>query len=148
MPRASRSNKPVGLGLDIIEIDRIAKLARSNKKFLTRVFSKEEIRYCEGKKKKWQHFAVRFAAKEAVWKAAGLSGLKLRDISIRRGPSGKPGVILSGKAAPHISVSLSHSESYAAAVALCTSAPKPIPRARSTAGLRPRRRTSVSGRKK
>ncbi len=101
-----------------METKRIAALARRNSRFLTRVFSSEEIRYCQGKKKKWQHFAVRFAAKEAVWKAVGRAGLRLKDISIRRGPTGKPSVVLEGKAAPGIQISLTHSEQYAAAIAL------------------------------
>ena len=82
MPRASRSNSPGGLGLDIVEIDRISKLARSNPRFLTRVFSKDEIAYCKGKRRKWQHFAVRFAAKEAVWKALGLPGLAVYPLQV------------------------------------------------------------------
>ncbi len=104
--------------MDIVETRRIAALARRNRRFLTRVFSPEEIRYCKGKKKKWQHFAVRFAAKEAVWKAVGRAGLRLRDISIRRGPTGKPSVVLEGRLARGIQISLTHSEQYAAAVAL------------------------------
>lgn len=104
--------------MDIVETRRIAALARRNRRFLTRVFSPEEIRYCKGKKKKWQHFAVRFAAKEAVWKAVGRAGLRLRDISIRRGPTGKPSVVLEGRVAREIQISLTHSDQYAAAVAL------------------------------
>ncbi len=117
------------LGLDIVETRRIAALARRNGRFLKRVFSPEEIRYCKGKKKKWQHFAVRFAAKEAVWKAVGRAGLRLRDISIRRGPTGKPSVVLEGCLAPHIEISLTHSAQYAAAVAL-VSRPFPSPAGR------------------
>jgi len=106
------------LGIDIVEIGRVSRLAKNSKRFLDRVFSKEEIRYCRDKKKKWQHFAVRFAAKEAIWKAVGQAGLNLKDISIRRGPSGRPSVILEGRAAPFIQVSLTHTERYAAAVAV------------------------------
>jgi len=108
----------LGLGIDIVEIRRIARLAKLNTRFLNRVFSKEEIAYCSGKKGKWQHFAVRFAAKEAVWKALGSSGLALRDISIRRDRLGRPHVVLRGRLAPRVHVSLTHSEEYAAAVAL------------------------------
>lgn len=104
--------------MDLVETKRIAALARRNSRFLKRVFSDEEIRYCRGKKKKWQHFAVRFAAKEAVWKAVGRSGLRLKDISIRRGSTGKPSVVLEGRVAREIQISLTHSEQYAAAIAL------------------------------
>jgi holo-[acyl-carrier protein] synthase len=106
-----------GIGLDIVEIDRIAKLARRNPRFLTRVFSPQEVKYCRSKKKSWQHFAARFAAKEAVWKALGSEGVALRDISVSRSGDGKPGVLLRGRPAPEIHLSLSHSDQYALAVA-------------------------------
>ena len=109
----------VGLGLDIVEIERVRKLALKNKRFLKRVFSPEEIRYCETKKKKWQHFAVRFAAKEAVWKALGRDGLALSAISVRRDARGRPSVKIAGKKpAGKLEISLSHSEVYAMAVAM------------------------------
>jgi len=104
----------------VVEIRRISSLARRNPRFLKRVFSEEEIRYCQGKKKRWQHYAVRFAAKEAVWKALGRSGLPLREISVRHGPSGRPLVAVRGRADHRIQISLSHSELYAMAVALRT----------------------------
>ena len=106
------------VGIDIVEISRVAALAKKNKRFLARVFSPEEIRYCRDKKRKWQHFAVRFAAKEAVWKAVGRAGLNLKDIAVRRAASGRPSVILEGAAAENIEVSLTHTENYAAAVAM------------------------------
>ncbi len=111
------------LGIDIVEIKRIARLAKRNARFLARVFSPEEIRYCRDKKKKWQHFAVRFAAKEAVWKALGRPGLNLRDISIARAASGRPGIMLEGRPSPHIQISLTHTEDYAVAVALLVKVP-------------------------
>lgn len=110
--------KAGGLGLDIVEISRVRALARRNPRFLTRVFSAEEIRYCEGKRRAWQHFAVRFAAKEAVWKALGDGSLALKDIAVSRDAKGRPGVLLRGKPAKRIRLSLSHSDDYAAAVAL------------------------------
>src|SRR5579885_1140731 len=82
--------RPMDIGLDIVEIDRIRGLARRSPRFLSRVFSAEEIAYCRGKRLQWQHFAVRFAAKEAVWKALGREGLGLKDISVSRDERGKP----------------------------------------------------------
>ena len=120
-----------GLGLDIVEIARVEAVGRRNPAFLRRVFSPEEIRYCSGKKNQWQHFAVRFAAKEAVWKALGEAGVALNDISVRRDSSGRPGVLLRGRPAPHIRLSLSHSEQFAAAVAMALPLPPrlaPLPR--------------------
>lgn len=106
------------LGADIVEIDRIKALARRQPRFLTRVFSREEIAYCRGKKRQWQHFAVRFAAKEAVWKALGQSGLALQDITVSRGPDGRPGVLLRGRGTSRVKITLSHSDRYAMAVAV------------------------------
>src|SRR5271170_2170867 len=105
------------LGLDIIEIDRIRRLARRTPRFLPRVFTAREIAYCRSKKYPWQHFAVRFAAKEAVWKALDRDGISLKDISVSRDARGKPGVLINGKKAPSLKLSLSHSDHYAVAVA-------------------------------
>lgn len=113
-----------GLGLDIVEIARVERLGKANPRFLTRVFSKAELRYCRSKKKRWQHFAARFAAKEAVWKALGRDGFALKDISVLHGAGGRPEVALRGRRAARIQLSLSHSERYALAVALVSSATK------------------------
>lgn len=106
------------IGLDIVEIERVRELGRKTPRFLSRVFTPAEISYCRGKKLQWQHFAVRFAAKEAVWKALGKVGLRLKDISISRDKRGKPGILLRGKPCPSLIISLSHSERYALAVAV------------------------------
>jgi holo-[acyl-carrier protein] synthase len=108
----------VDLGLDIVEINRVRTLARRQPRFLARVFTADEIAYCRAKKNPWPHFAVRFAAKEAVWKALGQGGVRLKDISVRRDGRGKPGVLLRGRPARGLTLSLSHSRSYAVAVAL------------------------------
>lgn len=108
------------LGADIVEIARIRALARRQPRFLSRVFSDDEIAYCRGKKLQWQHFAVRFAAKEAVWKALGAKGMALRDITVRRGPDGRPAVLIKGRPSATVKITLSHSERYALAVAVRT----------------------------
>ena len=104
------------LGIDLIEVKRIGRLIR-NKSFLERVFTPVEIEYCFLKKKSAQHFAVRFAAKEAVWKALGKKNVTLKDISVRNLPDGAPRVTVKGKSVPGLSVSLTHTDDYAAAVA-------------------------------
>ena len=119
MPKASRSSD-LEVGTDLVEIERVRSLARRTPRFLSRVFTRSEIAYCRAKKKQWQHFAVRFAAKEAVWKALGQDGLSLKDISVSRDERGKPGVLLKGRPAPGLRLSLSHSEHYALAVAIRT----------------------------
>ena len=111
------------VGTDIVEVPRIRKLAR-RPKFLDRVFTAAEQAYCLAKKNPAQHFAVRFAAKEAVWKA--LSGLKVRgvghkEIGVRRHPDGRPSLSLSPrlkKYEKNFSLSLSHTKDHAIAVAL------------------------------
>jgi len=108
-------------GVDIIEIRRIKKIILTNKKFLEKVYTPTEIVYCNSKKNKWQHFAVRFAAKEAVWKALGKKDIWHRDISVKNTKDGKPEVVLSKKyknLEKKISLSLSHTEDYAVAVAV------------------------------
>lgn len=108
------------IGLDIVEIGRIRAVARRTPRFLTRVFTDEEIAYCRASKQQWQRFAVRFAAKEAVWKTLGQEGLALKEISVARSLKGKPSVLLRGKPARNFKLSLSHSERYAVAVAVRT----------------------------
>jgi len=108
------------IGVDIVEISRIEELTR-NDRFCARVFSSREIAYCKSRKKPGQHYAVRFAAKEAVWKALGKKGITHRDISIRNTPEGKPLVTLPKKLKKlekKCSITLSHTGDYAVAVAL------------------------------
>lgn len=108
-------------GIDIVEVKRIKKIIQSSKRFLEKVYTPTEIVYCNSKKNRWQHFAVRFAAKEAVWKALGKKDIWHRDITVKNSPDGKPAVILSKrykKLEKRISLSLSHTEDYAVAVAV------------------------------
>jgi holo-[acyl-carrier protein] synthase len=114
------------LGLDLIEIERVRRaLERHGKSFRDRCFTAAEQAYCEGKANPAQHYAGRFAAKEAVGKALG-TGVHFtwKEIEISGRP--KPGVQLSGRtalAAEHlgasrIDVSMTHSRELAAAVAV------------------------------
>lgn len=110
------------IGVDIIEVKRIKKLMK-NKKFLNRVFSEDEIKYSLSKRKPERHFAVRFAAKEAVWKILNrkLTGLALKDITTKRDENGRPMISLPKRFRSFnkkITISLSHTENYAVAVAL------------------------------
>jgi holo-[acyl-carrier protein] synthase len=112
--------------VDIEEVNRFRTLIR-NKRFLNRVYTPSEVSYCRGKKNQLQHFAVRFAAKEAVWKCLSdtLHRLKKnlghRDIGIKNSPSGKPQITLPAslrKIEKRVSISLSHSASHVVAVAV------------------------------
>jgi holo-[acyl-carrier protein] synthase len=108
------------IGVDIVEIDRIRRTI-TNPRFLDRVFTPKEIAYCRARKNSTQHFAVRFAAKEAVWKAVGEPRLLHRDIQVKNRLDGKPEVIFPkrfAKLAKRVSISLSHGRDYAVAMAL------------------------------
>ena len=93
-------------------------LARRNPRFLTRVFSAGEIAYCKAKKNPWPHFAVRFAAKEAVYKTLGRADIPLTAISVSRDAAGRPTVVISGKPAKGLKLSLSHGREHAVAFAV------------------------------
>lgn len=95
----------VGLGIDIAEIDRMqAAMHRRGRHLLERVFTADEIAYCERHRDRAEHYAGRFAAKEAVMKALGTGwrrGVRWVDIEVVRQPGGKPTVALRGEAARH-----------------------------------------------
>jgi holo-[acyl-carrier protein] synthase len=109
-----------GTGIDIVEIRRIKKLMEKDDRLKNRIFSENEIRYCEKRREKYHHYAVRFAAKEAVWKALGEGGVGLRNIEIRNRLNGQPQVYLKGKRLDRLKilVSLTHSRDYAVAQAI------------------------------
>ena len=110
---------PPSLGIDIVEVPRVARLIR-RPRFLRKIFSAREVTYCRGRKNAAEHFAVRFAAKEAVYKALGKPGMLHRHISVRNTPAGKPLVCLHGPfkgLENRVSLSLSHTKRYAVAVA-------------------------------
>ena len=93
----------VGTGIDIAEVDRIAaSIQRFGRRFTERVFTPDEIRYCESKANKAERYAARFAAKEAGMKAIGTGwkhGVTWHDIEVKRVPGGRPTLVFSGKAA-------------------------------------------------
>lgn len=114
-------------GTDIIEINRVEEAIESlGDKFLNGVFTKQEIEYCESKKKqKYQHYAGRFAAKEAVFKAISellesKYEIKWTDIEILNNENSKPKVNLKLKLEniENIDISISHCKQYATATAV------------------------------
>jgi holo-[acyl-carrier protein] synthase len=117
----------VGTGVDIAEVPRIREaVARFGERFLKRVFTPEEIRYCTSKANTEERLAARFAAKEAAMKAIGTGlrhGVTWQDVEVVRQLGGRPGLRLSGKAAEfaaalgcqRIHLSLSHTEDQAIA---------------------------------
>ena len=119
-------------GVDIIEIKRIKKAVESNQdKFLSKVFTQKEIEYCENRAAvRYQHYAARFAAKEAVVKALGIGfsqGIWWTEIEVIKDVNGRPAVKLYGNAQKaaekmgikSLNLSLSHCHDYAVASATC-----------------------------
>ena len=89
----------VGLGVDICEIARMERAISRHPTFRDRVFTPEEIAYCDSKARPAESYAGRFAAREATIKAlGGYRGRLWRDISITRHPSGAPAIRLDGNA--------------------------------------------------
>ena len=119
-----------GVGIDIIEIERIEKaVQRSGERFLQRVFTAAERSYCENKRQPHSSYAARFAAKEAVLKALGTglsSGASFTDVEVYQKSGGAPGINLYNNTAKlaeekgitEIAISLSHNHNQAIAVAI------------------------------
>jgi holo-[acyl-carrier protein] synthase len=109
----------MNIGIDMEEVERFDKYMK-DKAFLERIFSKEEILYSLPKKNASQHLAVRFAAKEAIWKALSSKNKKLflTDISVVNNKDGKPQVYIKNKKYKKIDLSLSHTKKYVVAVAI------------------------------
>lgn len=125
----------MGIGTDIVECLRIAQMIdRHGEQFIHRVYTPYEVRFCQERKQATQHYAGRWAAKEAVLKAIGVGhrpGISWRDVEIRSDASGKPVVGLSGGARDalehfgvrQILVSISHCRSHATAYAMALGGP-------------------------
>ena len=92
----------VGTGIDVIEVPRVAAaIERFGDRFVRRIFTEEEIRYCESKANRVERYAARFAAKEAGMKALGTGwnhGVRWRDVEVLRQPGHRPTIAFHGKA--------------------------------------------------
>lgn len=118
----------IGIGIDLMEVERMKKaIERHKDTFKQCVFSDEEQKYCEKDVHLFQHYAARFAAKEAFTKAIGTGqqqGVVLRNIVVKNGGNGNPEIYLEGRAkevyeqigGKKIHLNLSHTEQYAVAV--------------------------------
>ncbi|MEO5591688.1 MAG: holo-ACP synthase [Chitinophagaceae bacterium] len=118
-----------GIGIDMVEVERIAEKISKEQGFRELVFSCNEIIFCNDKANKYQHYAARFAAKEAFFKAIGTgwtNGTAFNEIEIAHDENGKPILLLTGttavtmmqKGIGTISVSLSHVKTMATAVVI------------------------------
>src|SRR5437667_10500529 len=119
--RLERSDLIDGIGIDIIEVGRVARAIRSER-FVMRVFTSAEVAECRGRGCPEQRFAGRFAAKEAVVKALGRA-VSWREVEIRSGVRGDPEAVLTGRAAAlldgrSVRISISHCHSHAVAQAV------------------------------
>ena len=119
----------VGLGVDIVEIERMKRILERTPSFAERVFSPDERAYCDRMATPATHYALRFAAKEAVVKALGTGfadGIGVRDIEVVRVKSGRPIAKLSGRALQvaqeqgvrELAISLSYTHTDAVACAM------------------------------
>jgi holo-[acyl-carrier protein] synthase len=120
----------MAVGVDLIEIERVRRALERHPSFRERCFTEEERRYCDSRPNPAQHYAARFAGKEAAGKAIGFGVARAfawREVEIAGRP--KPEVRLSGRAeawarkvgAGRLDLSMTHSRELAAAV--CVSSP-------------------------
>jgi holo-[acyl-carrier protein] synthase len=122
--------KIAGLGVDLVSIPRMrTTIDRWQERFVDRVFTDDEIAYCRARRDPAPHFAARFAAKEAGFKALGTGlqlGVRWRELEVRREREEAPTLVLSGRAreiglargGSHILLSLTHEGEYALAQAI------------------------------
>lgn len=120
----------VGTGIDVVEVERLARsIERYGSRFLARVFTREEIAYCQRRRSCAESFAARFAAKEAGAKALGTGiqhGITWTEIEVRRLPGQRPTLHFSGRAqeiaerlgVKRVSLSLTHSRMTAIATVM------------------------------
>lgn len=121
----------LGIGIDIIEIERIKKsIDDYGDHFLNKIFTKTEIDYALSKSNKYQHFAARFAAKEAIYKALSSDTdtvYSWQDVEIYNEKNGLPKVNFYGTLKDYLNedkqlkISMSHSENYVTCVAILSS---------------------------
>ena len=117
----------VGTGIDIAEVPRIRQsIERFGLRFLQRIFTEGEMRYCDSKANRAERYAARFAAKEAAMKALGTGwndGVRWRDCEVVRKPGGRPTIQFHGRASEfaaklgvkNAALSISHTEEQAIA---------------------------------
>ena len=118
----------LGIGIDIVEIERIENILKNKKRFLNKIFTDEEIKYFESKNFRSETIAGNFSAKEAISKAfgTGIKNFNFDDIEVLRDKNGKPIVKTYNNLRQmcinynvlEIQVSISHSENYAVANAM------------------------------
>jgi holo-[acyl-carrier protein] synthase len=119
----------IGIGIDIVEVRRIRQALQGGDEMANRVFTKKELEYCRARKNQFQHFAGRFAAKEAALKALGTGwqeGIRWKDVEVVPDERGKPLIsfrrrakeFLDSSGATQAHVTITHAKEYAVAAVI------------------------------
>lgn len=129
MQTAPEAETSIRVGIDVVGVDRLRRLVEGDRERQEALFTAGELAYCEGKRRRYEHLAARFAAKEAVLKAFG-TGISQRmrwtEVEVVNERSGRPSIRLAGAVASYaerrgleqLDVSLSHAENLAFAQAV------------------------------
>jgi holo-[acyl-carrier protein] synthase len=114
----------VGIGVDLVDVERVARILERRKTFVERVFTPPEIEYCERQANPAESYAARWAAREACRKAlGGIRDMRWQDVRVDRAPTGAPRLVLDGAAkaradsldVAEVKVALTHERRMAAA---------------------------------
>ena len=126
-PRAGRENSRVdiiGIGVDLVDVTRVERLLGRRRTFVSRVFTPEEIAYCEGQGNRAECYAARWAAREACRKAlGGIRDMRWHEVQVARAATGAPSLVLQGASrdraavlgVTEVKVALTHERRMAAA---------------------------------
>jgi holo-[acyl-carrier protein] synthase len=117
----------IGIGVDLVDVSRVERMLARRRTFVERVFTAEEIAYCERQATRAECYAARWAAREACRKAlGGIRDMRWHDVRVRRAPSGAPSLVLEGTSRQRadslgvreVMVALTHERRMAAAFCL------------------------------
>ncbi len=123
-------DEDIRVGIDAVAVERMRRLLVDHEGYEREVFTARELAYCDAKRRRrHEHLAARFAAKEAVLKSFGTGmsrSMRFTDVEVVHGPSGRPGVVLDGAVAEfaerhglrQLDISLTHTEGLALAQAV------------------------------
>ena len=119
---AAGSQGAPGIGIDLLEIERLERALERSPRLAQRVFSAQELEFAARRQRPGRHLAARFAAKEAALKCLGIGGLRLREVEVEGGGDHAPRLRLHGSAAAaaqrlgvELALSVTHSRELAAA---------------------------------
>jgi holo-[acyl-carrier protein] synthase len=117
----------VGIGVDLVDVERVRRILERHPTFTRRVFTPDEIGYCEGQASPPEAYAARWAAREACRKSlGGIPGMRWVDVKVDRAPTGAPSLVLGGSSlaraealgVSRVMVALTHERRMAAAFCL------------------------------